>query len=69
MKTSNDCWDLSFDKVLEIAVSQDAAAQNVQTLCGMRSRGDLSMIPSGPPMESINPVKSGKQRAPLCMSC
>ena len=51
--------ELTYDKALEIARSQEAAAQNVQALRGMRSRGPL--ITQGPPMESINAVKSGKQ--------
>ena len=55
--------DLTYAKALEIAVSQEAAAQNVQTLCGMRGRGGMSTTPGGPPMESINAVKSGKQPA------
>ena len=55
--------DLTYAKALEIAVSQEAAAQNVQTLRGMRGRGGMSTTPGGPPMESINAVKSGKQPA------
>ena len=53
--------ELTYDKALEIARSQEAAAQNVQALHGMRSRGQSTT--QGPPMESINAVKSGKQPA------
>ena len=54
--------DLTYDKALEIARSQEAAAQNVQTLRGMRAplRGGPSITLS-PPMEPVNAVNSGKQ--------
>ena len=55
--------DLTYAKALEIAVSQEAAAQNVPTLRGMRGRGGMSTTPGDPPMELINAVKSGKQPA------
>ena len=54
--------ELTYDKALEIARSQEAAAQNLLTLCGMRSRVEPSST-QGPPMEPINAVKSGKQLA------
>ena len=49
--------DLTYAKALEIAVSQEAAAQNVQILHGMRGRGGMSTTTGGLPMESINAVK------------
>ena len=54
--------ELTYDKAVEIARSQEAAAQNVQTLRGMRApfRGGPP-ITQGPPMEPVNAVKSGKQ--------
>ena len=54
--------DLTYNKALEIARSQEAAAQNVQTLRGMRAplRGGPSITLS-PPMEPVNAVNSGKQ--------
>ena len=54
--------DLTYDKALEIARSQEAAAQNVQTLRGMRAplRGGPSITLS-PPMEPVNAVNSGTQ--------
>ena len=54
--------ELTYDKALEIARSQEAAAQNVLTLRGMRNRVGPSPT-QGPPMEPINAVKSGKQPA------
>ena len=54
--------ELTYEKALEIARSQEAAAQNVQTLRGMRSRVGPTTT-QGPPMEPINAVKSGKQPA------
>ena len=48
-------------KALEITRSQEAAAQNVLTLCGMCSRVGSST--PGPPMVPINAVESGKQPA------
>lgn len=51
--------DLTYDKALEISISQEAAAQNAQTLRGMWSCG-LLIVPVGSAMESINVVKSGK---------
>ena len=54
--------ELTYDKVLEIARSQEAAVQNVLTLRGMCSHMG-SLTTPGPPMEPINAVKSGKQPA------
>ena len=54
--------ELTYDKASEIARSQEAAAQNVLTLRGMRNRVGPSPT-QGPPMEPINAVKSGKQPA------
>ena len=54
--------DLTYEKALEIARSQEAASQNVQTICGMQGRAILSSAQS-PLMESINLLKSGKQPA------
>ena len=54
--------ELTYEKALEIARSQEATAQNVQTLRGMGApfRGGPP-ITQGPPMEPVNAVKSGKQ--------
>ena len=54
--------EMTYDKALEIARSQEVAAQNVLTLHGRHSRVGSSTIP-GLLMEPINAVKSGKQPA------
>ena len=54
--------ELTYKKALEIARSQEAAAQNEQTLREMPATfcgGPL--VTQGPPMEPVNVVKSGKQ--------
>ena len=54
--------ELTYEKALEIARSQEATSQNVQTLHGMwvLFRGGPSITQS-PPMEPVNAVKSGRQ--------
>ena len=52
--------ELTYGKALDIARSQEVAAQNMQTLRGMQSRG-VSSTTQNPPVEPINAVKSGKQ--------
>ena len=52
--------ELTYDKALEIARSQETAVQNVQTLRGMQSRA-VPLTSQGPPTEPINALKSGKQ--------
>ena len=54
--------DLTYAKALEIARSQEAASQNVQTIRGMQGRA-ISSSAQSPPMESIKLLKSGKQPA------
>ena len=54
--------ELTYNIALEIARSQEVAAQNVLTFHGMRKRMGSSTTLSSP-MEPINAVKSGKQSA------
>ena len=48
--------DLTYEKVLEITRSQEAASQNVQTIRGMQGRV-ISSSAQSPPIESINLLK------------